>query len=66
MDANTIMLSILFGAIGTGMFMYGRKQVDLRFVIAGVVLMIFPYFTPGVLSETIVGAIVTACPFFIH
>jgi hypothetical protein len=36
--------SILFGAIGVGAFMYGRKMVLWKPMVLGGVLTVYPYF----------------------
>jgi hypothetical protein len=38
--------SILFGAIGVGAFMYGRKMVLWKPMVLGGVLTVYPYFVP--------------------
>lgn len=38
--------SLLFGAIGLGAFMYGRKMVLWKPMVLGGVLMAYPYFVP--------------------
>ena len=38
--------SLLFGVIGAGAFMYGRKMVLWKPMVFGVVLMAYPYFVP--------------------
>ena len=40
--------SILFGAIGFGAFVYGKKMVLYKPMVIGIALMAFPYFV----SET--------------
>ena len=40
--------SLLFGAIGLGAFMYGKKMVLYKPMIIGFVLMAYPYFVPEV------------------
>jgi hypothetical protein len=42
--------SILFGAVGFGAFLYGKKQARLMTMIIGLVLIVLPYMigsTPG-------------------
>ncbi len=36
--------SLLFGTIGIGVFMYGKKMVLYKPMVIGFVLMIYPYF----------------------
>ena len=38
--------SLLFGAIGLGAFMYGKRMVLWKPMVVGVVLMAYPYFVP--------------------
>ena len=38
--------SLLFGAIGLGAFMYGKKMVLYKPMVIGFVLMAYPYFVP--------------------
>jgi hypothetical protein len=38
--------SLLFGTIGLGVFMYGKKMVLYKPMIIGIALMAYPYFVP--------------------
>ena len=38
--------SLLFGTIGVGVFMYGRKMVLYKPMVIGIALMAYPYFVP--------------------
>ncbi|MFA7254476.1 MAG: amino acid transport protein [Candidatus Omnitrophota bacterium] len=44
MNTTNIFASIIFGSIGLGAFIYGKKQSNLKALVIGVVLMIYPYF----------------------
>ena len=44
MTVNWLLLSMVYSTIGLGMFMYGRKAVRMIPLIAGLALMIVPYF----------------------
>ncbi len=67
MDTGTkLLISVLVSAIGMGYIIYGRKQMKVSALIAGIVLCIYPYFIPGLLLNLLVGAIVMAIPFFIY
>jgi len=49
---------VLIGLIGLGLFVYGKRQRRAPHLAAGVVLMVYPYFVPGVaLMLVIAGAI---------
>ncbi len=37
------------------LFVYGRKQQRWPQLVAGILFMVYPYFTPGILSMLLVG-----------
>ncbi len=41
--------------IGFVLFVYGRKQQRWPQLLAGILFMIYPYFTPSLLSMLLVG-----------
>ena len=41
-----LVASLLFGAIGLGVFMYGKRMVLYKPMVIGFVLMVYPYFVP--------------------
>ena len=47
---------ILFGAIGFGAFVYGKRMTALPPMIIGILLMVYPYFVSGTLLMYLVGA----------
>ena len=63
MDATTLMLSMLFGTFGLGFIMYARKAGKLVPGIAGLALLIVPYFVPNVTLLVLVCLALTASPF---
>ena len=42
--AGWLFLSILIGSIGMALFIYGKKQTRLPQLVAGLLLMGYPYF----------------------
>lgn len=65
MDVNWLLLSMVYSTIGLGMFMYGKKAVRFVPLVAGLLLMIVPYFLSSLLWMTVVSVIIMASPFFI-
>ena len=63
--SSTIWLGMLFGAIGAGYLVYGRKQRRGIALLSGLVLMVFPYFISNVWLCLLIGAAFMALPFFI-
>ncbi len=48
LDGNSILASLFIGLIGAALFIYGRKQGRLPYMLAGVVMAIYPYFITNV------------------
>ncbi|HEX9792709.1 MAG TPA: hypothetical protein VGC54_01885 [Planctomycetota bacterium] len=61
-----LMWGMLFGAIGVGYVMYGKKQRRVVALLCGLLLMFFPYFVHGTYPMIGVGAVLLALPFFIR
>jgi hypothetical protein len=66
MDATSLMISLFFGAIGTGMFMYGKKAERMIPLAAGVALIVVPYFIPNAIVMLIVCCLFTAAPWLLR
>jgi hypothetical protein len=50
MDTKTagLFASLLIGAVGAGLFIYGKRQSRWPQLAVGVVLCLYPYFVPNV------------------
>ena len=66
MDMNQLMLSMVFGTIGLGMFMYGKKEVRFVPLGAGLGLMVLPYFFSNLLVMSGVCVALMALPWVIR
>ena len=66
MSASTLFWGILFGAIGLGFFVYGKKQQAIVPLACGLALMVFPYFVSGTWLLIATGAALTAIPYFVR
>ena len=64
--ATSLFLGVLFGSIGLGFFIYGRKQRKVVPLLCGIVLMIAPYFISNTLLLFFFGAVLVAIPYFIR
>ncbi|RLA57559.1 MAG: hypothetical protein DRR04_12595 [Gammaproteobacteria bacterium] len=63
-STSTILWALLFGSIGLGFFLYGRKQGKMTPKYCGVALMVYPYFVPDVYWLVGVGMGLVALPYF--
>ena len=67
MDNTGVLLwGLLFGSIGFGIFLYGKKQKAVVPIITGIVLCVVPYFIANVYVLVTVGVILAAIPFFMR
>jgi uncharacterized membrane protein len=57
---------MLFGAIGIGYFLYGKKQKAIVPLCVGIALCAFPYFIANVYVLVGVGMILVAIPYFVR
>ena len=57
LDASTLIAGLVVSGIGFVFFSYGRKMSRAPHIITGLVLMVFPYFVPGVLLMCAIGAL---------
>jgi hypothetical protein len=57
---------LLFGSIGLGYFIYGKKQKAVVPLVCGLALMLFPYFVPNVMLLVGIGVVLIAIPYFLR
>lgn len=62
----TLMWGMLFGSIGVGFFIFGRKQKAVVVLCMGVTLCVFPYFIANVYALVLVGLVLMAIPYFVR
>ncbi|HNV68992.1 MAG TPA: hypothetical protein PKO06_04780 [Candidatus Ozemobacteraceae bacterium] len=62
-NTSSLMLGLIWGAIGSGYFIYGKKQGRAVFLLCGVVLCVFPMVITDVTTGTVVGLLLTFAPF---
>jgi predicted membrane protein len=61
-----ILWGMLFGAIGLGFFVYGKKQRAIVPLSCGLGLMVFPFFVTNTVLLVAVGAGLMAIPYFVR
>jgi hypothetical protein len=62
---TTLIFSLIFGSVGIGYFVYGKRQGKLIRLLTGVALNVFPYLMSNVYEIVIIGVILTGVPWFI-
>jgi hypothetical protein len=67
MGSTAVLLwGLLFGSIGFGFFLYGKKQKAVVPIIAGIALCVVPYFIANVYVLVLVGLVLMAIPYFVR
>ena len=66
MSAASIFWGFLFGAVGLGFFVYGKKQRAVVPLVCGVALMVCPYFVSDATLLVVIGLALIAIPRFVR
>ena len=66
MNEYSLLWGVLFGSIGLGFFMYGRKQKVVVPMVCGLALMIFPYFVANTILLVGIGVALIVLPYFLR
>jgi hypothetical protein len=64
LSVSALVFGLLFGSIGLGYFIYGKKQSAIVPLVCGICLMIVPYFISNILLLCVVAAALMAVPYF--
>jgi hypothetical protein len=65
-DGSSVFFGLLFGAIGSGFFLYGKKQQSMVPLACGITLMVLPYLIDSTAWLIVVGVAVMAVPYFVR
>ncbi|WP_324778456.1 hypothetical protein [Thiobacillus sedimenti] len=66
MDTSSLLWGLLFGSIGLGFFLYGKRQQAFVPLLSGLALMVFPYFVSSTLALVLIGAALVALPWLVR
>jgi hypothetical protein len=64
LDTSSLLWGLLFGSIGLGYLIYGRKQRAVVPLLCGLSLMVFPYFVSSNILLVAIGVVLMAIPYF--
>jgi len=53
---------LLFSTVGTGYFIYGRKERSSSYLLLGVFLVAYPYFVSNLVLLVLIGIVLSALP----
>lgn len=66
MSTSLLVLGVIFGSVGLGYFLYGKKQRAVVPLVSGLVLMVVPYFISNTIVLVVVGVVISAIPYLIR
>ncbi|NDY42168.1 hypothetical protein G3N55_04820 [Dissulfurirhabdus thermomarina] len=64
-DTAVIFWGMLFGVVGLGFFVYGKKQKAVVPLLVGIALPVIPYFISNEGLLLLAGAVLAALPWFV-
>ncbi len=64
-DSSLLIWGLLFSSLGLGFFLYGKKQKTIIPLLAGIALLVFPFFVTNIYVLVVTGSILVALPFFV-
>lgn len=65
-DTSLIIWGVIFGSIGLGFFIYGKRQKSVVPLLAGIALCVFPYFISNVYVLVLIGIALMAVPYLVR
>ena len=65
LNSITLIWGVIFGSIGLGFFVYGKKQKTIVPLLSGIGLMVLPYFISKVYILILFGIVLMALPYLI-
>jgi len=65
-DPSLLIWGMVFGSIGLGFFIYGKRQRAAIPLITGIALSIFPFFITNVYLLVLVGMVLVILPYFVR
>ena len=66
MQEAQLVWGLLFGSIGLGYFLYGKKQRSVVPLVCGIALMVYPYFFANPYALVAIGVAITCVPYFLR
>ncbi|MFH0781179.1 MAG: hypothetical protein V2B20_04380 [Pseudomonadota bacterium] len=64
-DTSALLWGVIFGAIGLGYFVYGKKQKAVIPLISGIGLMVLPYLISNIYFMVLSSIALILLPYFI-
>ncbi len=66
MSTASLLWGLLFGSIGVGFFIYGKRQSMIVPLLCGLALIVYPYFVTSTWLLLLIGVALMAVPYFLR
>jgi hypothetical protein len=66
LSTSSLLWGLLFGSVGLGFFLYGKKQKAVVPLVCGLALMAFPYFVSNTVLLVVIGVALVVVPYFVR
>jgi hypothetical protein len=66
LNTSSLLWGLLFGSIGMGFLIYGRRQRAVVPLLCGLALIVFPYFVSNNILLIVIGVALMAIPYFVR
>ena len=64
MNLSVLLWGVVFGSLGLGYYIYGKRQSAMLPLLCGIALMAIPYFVSSSLYLILVGGSLMAIPYY--
>ena len=64
-NSATLIWGVIFGSIGLGFFVYGKKQKSVVPLFSGIGLMVVPYFISNMYILVLSGIVLVMLPYLV-
>lgn len=65
-DTSMLLWGVVFGSVGLGFFIYGRKQRAVVPLVTGIALFVLPYLITNLYLLMLAGTVLVALPYFLR
>lgn len=66
MNTAALLWGVLFGSIGMGLFLYGKREAAVVPLVCGVGLMVFTFFVTNTFALVGIGLLLSILPYFLR
>ncbi|MHC4778445.1 MAG: hypothetical protein ACYTFG_07725 [Planctomycetota bacterium] len=66
MTTTLLVWGLIFGSVGLGLFVYGKRQKAAVPLVCGLILMVIPYLVSNPILLVAIGIVLIAVPYFVR